>query len=90
MRDFGDNLRFAEKLMWVLVGMTITSPLWLYYLLVKSVHTYLLQTLGISNDPIGFIRLSSILLASLGMLIPLYELTNVLNDISGAWERYGR
>jgi len=88
MRDFEDGLRFLEELMWILVGMAMVSPLWLYYLLVKGVHTYLLQTLGISDDPLGFIKLSSVLLAGLGMVIPLYGVAEALGDILGAWERY--
>ncbi len=90
MRDFEDNLRFLEESMWILVGMAMVSPLWLYYLLVKGVHTYLIQTLGISDDPLGFIRLSSVLLAGLGMIIPLYGVAEALIDTLGAWEGYVR
>ncbi|AEC52109.1 hypothetical protein PNA2_1194 [Pyrococcus sp. NA2] len=88
MRDFKDDLRFLEEFIWILVEMAMVSPLWLYYLLVKGVHTYLLQTLGISDDPLGFIKLLSVLLAGLGMIIPLYGVAEALVDIFGARERY--
>lgn len=88
MRDLEDSLRFTGELMWILVGLLMVSPLWLYYLLVKGVHTYLLQTLGVSDDPLGFIKSSNILLVELGMVIPLYGVAEALSDILGAWERY--
>lgn len=88
MRDFEDGLGFIQELMWILFGMAIVSPLWLYYLLVKGVHTYLLQTLGISDNSLGFIKLSSVLLGELGMVIPLYGVAEALGDIVSAWERY--
>ena len=90
MRDSEDGLRFTQELMWILFGMLIIGPLGLYYLLVKGVHTYLLQTLGISDDPLGFIKLSSVLLAGLGMIVPLYEVAEAFSDILGTWERYAR
>lgn len=88
MRELEDSLRFTQELMLTLVGMAMVSPLWLYYLFIKGFHTYLLQTLGVSDDPLGFIRLSSALLAGLGMVIPLYEVAQALNDVLGAWEGY--
>ena len=88
MRELEDSLRFTRALIWVLVGMVMVSPLWLYYLLVEGVHNYLLQTLGISDDPLGFIELSSALLAGLGIVIPLHEVAQALNDVLDAWDRY--
>ena len=88
MRNFEDSLRFLEEIMWVLVGMAMVSPLWLYHLLVKGFHTYLLQTLGISDDPLGMIRLSKVLLIGLGVIIPLYGVAEALVDAIDAWEKY--
>jgi len=90
MRDLERNLRFIQELIWILVGMAMVSPLWLYYLLVKGLHSYILQTLGVSDDPLGMIRLSKILLVELGMVVPLYGVAETLSDIGGAWERYVR
>ena len=58
MRDLERNLRFIQELIWILVGMAMVSPLWLYYPLVKGLHSYILQTLGVSDDLLGMIRLS--------------------------------
>jgi len=88
MRDFEDGLRFLEELMWILAGMAMVSPLWLYYLFVNGLHDYLIQTLGIYGDPTGLIKSSNILLVGLGMIIPLYEVVRALVDTVGAWERY--
>ncbi len=90
MRDLGDSLRFTQELMWILAGMAMVSPLWLYYLLVKGFHTYLLQTFGISDDPLGMIRLSKVLLVELGVFIPLYGVAEALSDTLSAWERHVR
>ncbi len=90
MRDLEDGLRFTEELVWILVGLLMVSPLWLYYLLVKGLRDYLIQTLGIFDDPLGFIKLSSVLLIGLGMVIPLYGVVEALIDVLGAWERYVR
>jgi len=90
MRDLEMGLRFIQELIWILVGMAMVSPLWLYYPLVKGLHSYILQTFGVSDDPLRMIRLSKILLVELGMVVPLYGVAEALSDIGGAWERYVR
>ena len=90
MRELEDGLRFTQELVWILVGLLMVSPLWMYYLLVRGLHDYLIQTLGISDDLLGFINRSSVLLIGLGMVIPLYGVAEALSDVLGAWERYAR
>lgn len=90
MRDFENSLRFTQELMWIILGMVIIGPLELYYLFIKGFHTYLLQTLGVFDDPLGMIRLSKALLVGLGMIVPLYGATEALSDLINVWDKYVR